>query len=152
MSWHSIPKDDSWKQVTLAHIESLGQRLWISCHCGREKIIGPSAYAAEVRTPMSTPLLAISLRLRCTACGEKRVHVRPEPYAMGRKQCISGAFSSALHPIASQFDPLASGSPGPQPTARPFVVASVEFGSISRVQRKAGCPLIRETERSISCG
>lgn len=82
MAWHTIPRDDAWKQVTLAHVDALGRGIWIHCHCGRQKIVGPGAFAIELRLPMTTPLLSIALRMRCTACGEKKVQVWPEPYSM----------------------------------------------------------------------
>jgi hypothetical protein len=85
MSWHPIPKDDAWRRVTLAHVEGLGQRLWIRCACGRERLVEPGVYSAETRVPMTTPLLAITVRLRCTSCGARKVHVRPEPYAIGKR-------------------------------------------------------------------
>jgi hypothetical protein len=43
-------------------------------------LIEPATFSAETHVPMTTPLLAVSVRLRCTTCGERRVHVRPEPY------------------------------------------------------------------------
>jgi len=82
MAWHTIPRDDAWKRVTLSHIDSMEQRLWIHCVCGQERIVEPSAYAAEAGLPMSAPLLSIALRLRCSNCGERHVQVWPEPYGI----------------------------------------------------------------------
>jgi hypothetical protein len=28
--WHPEPKNDAWREVHLAHVESLGNRLWLS--------------------------------------------------------------------------------------------------------------------------
>jgi len=86
MSWHTIPRDDAWRQVTLAHIHSLGQRLWINCACHRERLVEPLAYAVETGLDPATPLLSIALRLRCSACGTRRVAVQPEPYGIGRNK------------------------------------------------------------------
>jgi hypothetical protein len=29
--WHIEPKNDTWREVHLAHVESLGNRLWLRC-------------------------------------------------------------------------------------------------------------------------
>jgi hypothetical protein len=84
MSWRSFAKDDAWKRVTLAHVAGLGQRVWIRCACGRERVVEMAEFSAETGVPMTTPLLAIALRMRCTRCGERKVKVAPEPYAIGR--------------------------------------------------------------------
>jgi len=84
VTWRTIPKDDAWKQVTLPHVEGLGQRVWVHCHCGRQRLLEPSAFAADVGVLMETPLLSIAIKLRCSACGEKHVQVWPEPYGIGR--------------------------------------------------------------------
>ena len=60
MSWHTLPKDDAWKQVTLAHVEDLGVPIWIHCHCCHQRMVDPRAYAVEVSLPMDTPLLSIA--------------------------------------------------------------------------------------------
>jgi len=86
MPWHAIPRDDAWRQVTLDHIHGLGQRIWVHCHCGRQRVVEPGAYAAETGISMSAPLLAIALRLRCKACGERTVQVWPEPYGIGDRR------------------------------------------------------------------
>jgi hypothetical protein len=81
MSWHQTPKDDAWKRVTLSHIARLGQRIWIRCNgCGHEQIVEPLAFAAFHGLDEGTPLLSISERLVCTACGEHKAHCWPEPY------------------------------------------------------------------------
>jgi len=82
MTWHTIPRDDAWKRVTIAHISSLGQRLWIHCHCGRQRVVEPSAYATETGLDTATPLHSIGPRLRCSKCGERKVQVWPEPYGI----------------------------------------------------------------------
>ena len=83
MSWHTKPKDDAWRHVTLAHIASLDQRIWLRCNaCGHEQIVEPLAFAAFHDLEQSTPLLSIAERLVCTACGEHKAHCWPEPYSI----------------------------------------------------------------------
>ena len=37
MTWHTLPKDDAWKQVTPQSVSELGQQLWLRCDaCGHE--------------------------------------------------------------------------------------------------------------------
>jgi len=43
--WHNEPKNDAWREVHLAHVESLGNRLWLRCNeCGHSmtQILAPS--------------------------------------------------------------------------------------------------------------
>mgnify|MGYP006945666701 CR=1 FL=1 len=70
-SWHGpLPKDDGWRQVTLASIAALGQRLWLRCNaCGRDLSPEPKIFAAEHGLPLHTPLQIIARRLVCTHCG-----------------------------------------------------------------------------------
>jgi hypothetical protein len=80
MSWHTIPKSDGWRQVTLASIEALDQRLWLRCNaCGREKYLAPRAFAMDHRLDMATPLLLIGRSLRCTGCQARKAHCWPAP-------------------------------------------------------------------------
>ena len=30
--WHIEPKNDAWREVHLAHVEGLGNRLWLRCN------------------------------------------------------------------------------------------------------------------------
>lgn len=81
MGWHTIPKDDGWKKVTLASIAKLGQRLWLRCNaCCHSVTPEPLAFGAEHGLPDTTPLLLIELRLVCTKCRERKAHCWPEPY------------------------------------------------------------------------
>jgi hypothetical protein len=72
MSWHQIPKDDAWKRVTLAHVASLGQRIWLRCKaCAHEQYQDPLAFAAFHDVDPATPQL-IAPKLLCTVCGEHK--------------------------------------------------------------------------------
>lgn len=85
MGWHAIPKDDAWKAVTLASVNALGQRLWLRCDgCGRHVYTPALEFAAGRGLDPSTPLFAITLRLRCTRCGERKGWCAPEPYSQGQ--------------------------------------------------------------------
>jgi len=67
--WHNEPKNDAWLQVHLAHVESLGNRLWLRCNsCGHSMTPEPGAFAKEHHLDMRTPLLTIARRLKCTRC------------------------------------------------------------------------------------
>src|SRR5690606_32681764 len=85
--WHGpLPKDDAWRQVTLASIAELGQRLWLRCNaCGRDRSPQPEAFAAEHGLPLDMPLAIIARRLVCTHCGARKAQGRPGPYAIGKK-------------------------------------------------------------------
>lgn len=85
MTWNSIPKDDAWRQVSLAYVHASGQRIWIHCACGRQTVEEPLAYAQIHDISPDTPLLSIARRLRCSQCGERRVQVWPEPYSIERR-------------------------------------------------------------------
>jgi len=83
MAWHITPKDDAWRQVTLASVEQLEQRLWLRCNgCGHSAIIAPRAFAERAGVDMTTPLLTIGQALRCVECGEQKGHCWPEPHGV----------------------------------------------------------------------
>ncbi len=78
--WHSAPKNDAWREVHLAHVESLGNRLWLRCDaCGHSITPEPRELANEHQLDMETPLLLIARRLKCTHCNERKAHCWPEP-------------------------------------------------------------------------
>lgn len=80
--WHPKPRGDGWRQVHLAHVESLNKNLWLRCNgCGHSVCPAPRAFAEQHALPMSTPLRSIAPRLRCTKCGERFAHCWPEPYS-----------------------------------------------------------------------
>lgn len=85
MDWHPTPRDDAWKQAHLAMVERLRKRLWLGCDwCQRTVMVDVSSFAREHNLDMSTPLLTISKRLKCMACGYRRAHARPEPAGYGQ--------------------------------------------------------------------
>jgi hypothetical protein len=80
--WNRIPKDDGWRKVHLASIEALGVRLWLMCDaCHHTAYPEPRAFAEEHQLELTTPLLLISRRLRCSKCGSRKCGCRPEPYS-----------------------------------------------------------------------
>ena len=83
MAWHTRPKDDTWRQVTLAHLARLSQRLWLRCNgCGHSVIAPPDAFGSLHALPSCTPLLLIGERLVCSHCGERKGSCWPEPYGI----------------------------------------------------------------------
>ena len=61
-------------------LEKLGKRVWLNCDwCQRSVYADVRAFAMGHRLDMLTPLLTISRRLRCTRCGYRRAHAKPEP-------------------------------------------------------------------------
>ena len=54
MSWHTRPTDDAWKRVTLAHIASLDQRIWLRCPQGQRNrgVYNHYEYDAEKRAAL----------------------------------------------------------------------------------------------------
>jgi len=73
-------------RVHLAHVESLGNRLWLRCDaCGHSMTPDPRAFANEHHLDMQMPLLLIARRLKCTRCNEIKAHCWPELYGIGMK-------------------------------------------------------------------
>lgn len=86
MGWHTVPRDDAWKRVTLDHVAGLGQRIWLRCNaCGHDLTMEPDAFSTERHVPMTTPLLSIAHRLVCTRCGARKAHCWPEPYSTTKR-------------------------------------------------------------------
>jgi len=84
--WHPEPKNDAWREVHLAHVESLGNRLWLRCNaCGHSITPDPREFAHQHHLDMKTPLLLIAKRLKCTHCNERKAHCWPEPYGIEMK-------------------------------------------------------------------
>ncbi len=53
--WHNEPKNDAWREVHLAHVESLGNRLWLRCNaCGHSITPEPRTFANEHHLEMTT--------------------------------------------------------------------------------------------------
>jgi hypothetical protein len=81
--WHQFSEVDAWRQVHLAHVETLGLRLWLRCNaCGHSLTPEPKDFATEQGLEMTLPLLSIARRLRCLHCGERKAHCWPEPYSL----------------------------------------------------------------------
>jgi len=81
--WHRKPKDGAWRDVHLAHVASLGSRLWLRCNdCGHSVTPPPGAFAEAHDLEMTTSLLIIARRLRCTRCGARKAICWPEPYGI----------------------------------------------------------------------
>ena len=71
---------DTTKPVTLADLDREGKLAWVYCNaCGRERDVPPSSLGL----PLDTPVPAAGKRLVCSACGCRRVTVRPELYPGG---------------------------------------------------------------------
>ena len=85
MNCHVRPKDDAWKQVTIARQAADGNMLWMLCECGREIYVDPLVFAREKNIDPETPLFSVGAALRCTRCGEKKVRCRPRPYSIATR-------------------------------------------------------------------
>ena len=80
---HIDPKTDDWREVHLAHVESLGSKLWLDCNiCGHSMTLEPREFASEHHLDMKTPLLLIARRLTCTHCNARKAHCWPKPYGI----------------------------------------------------------------------
>jgi len=63
---------DASLPMTLANMRSLGVRSVESlCRCGREAIVDVSALSGDITVP------SLQGRLRCSGCGERLRHCRP---------------------------------------------------------------------------
>jgi len=63
--WHTEPKNDDWREVHLARVESLGYRLWLRCNsCGHSLTPAPREFAQAYHLDLRTPLLSIAKRLK----------------------------------------------------------------------------------------
>jgi hypothetical protein len=79
VGWHRIPRDNQWKLVTLATCRP-GDELWLRCDwCARTIDIDPKVFEERHKLPLSTPFLSISLRLKCTRCGERKAYCKLKP-------------------------------------------------------------------------
>lgn len=87
MVWHTTPKDDAWKQVTVRSVNPLCQNLWLRCnHCDHEVVIDAVVFSERSNASFDTPLLLIGQRLRCSKCGEQKSHCWPEPYGVHQRK------------------------------------------------------------------
>lgn len=71
---------DPTKPVTLADLDRQGKLAWVYCNeCGRERDVPPR----DLGLPLDTPAPEAGKRLVCSACGDRKVTVRPELYPGG---------------------------------------------------------------------
>jgi hypothetical protein len=86
-AWHQIPKDDAWKQVTLRSVNAMGQNLWIRCdHCCHDLVINAVVFSERSGVDLDSPLLGVSLKLKCSKCGQRKSYCRPEPYGIHQRK------------------------------------------------------------------
>ena len=85
MGWHSIPRDDAWRQVTFARAlaEPDVPLLWVDCACGRTEYPTIGEFLARTGLDADTPFLVASINLRCQRCSERKMHVRTAPHGIG---------------------------------------------------------------------
>jgi hypothetical protein len=74
--------------VTLADLIRDGKLLWVYCNdCGHERDVEP----ATVPLPLSHPVPDVGKRMKCSACGGRKVTTAPELHPGGitayRKRC-----------------------------------------------------------------
>ena len=74
---HIDPKTDDWREVHLAHVESLGNRLWLRCNaCGHSMTPDPREFAHQHHLDMKTPLLSIARLPLSSALASGKRHYR----------------------------------------------------------------------------
>ncbi len=77
---------DPTKPVTLADLDRQGKLAWVYCNeCGRERDVPPR----DLGLPLDTPAPEAGKRLVCSACGDRKVTVRPELYPGGVEEVLS---------------------------------------------------------------
>ena len=68
------------KPVTLGYLEATSKLAWVYCNaCGRERDVPPG----DLGLPMDTLVPEAGKRLVCSACGGRKVTVKPELYPGG---------------------------------------------------------------------
>ena len=81
MSWHTLPTDGAWKQVTLATTATLGYRLGLRCNaCGHSLTPEVDDFAGRHRLDKRTPLMIVGRALKCLRCGDRKAHCWLEPF------------------------------------------------------------------------
>jgi hypothetical protein len=71
---------DVTKPVTLSDLVCDGKLAWVYCNaCGRERDVQPG----DLGLLLDMPVPEAGKRLVCSACGERKVTVRPELYPGG---------------------------------------------------------------------
>jgi hypothetical protein len=60
MAYHTRPRDDAWKQITLTSVAVLGLNLWLRCDaCGHNATPEPLTIGKQHGLDPATPLLTI---------------------------------------------------------------------------------------------
>jgi hypothetical protein len=66
--------------VTLTDLVRDGKLVWVYCtSCGHERDIDP----ATMPLPHETPVPEVGKRMKCSACGSRKIDARPELYPGG---------------------------------------------------------------------
>jgi hypothetical protein len=66
--------------VTLGDLERSGKLLWVyCCDCGRERDLEPGA----LPLPREYPVPKVATRMKCSACGSRKINTKPELYPGG---------------------------------------------------------------------
>jgi hypothetical protein len=61
--------------VTLSDLAHEGKLLWVYCTgCGRERDLDP----LSLPLPGETPVPSVGKRMKCSACGSRKIDARPE--------------------------------------------------------------------------
>ena len=77
--------------VTLDDLIREDKLLWVyCCDCCHERDVNP----ATVPLPAETPVPVVGKRMKCSACGSRKVDTRPELYPGAWSQCASGCATS----------------------------------------------------------
>jgi hypothetical protein len=80
------------RPVTLDDLSRAGKLLWLyCCDCGRERDIEP----ASLPLPPDIPVPLVGQRMKCSACGSRKINAKPELYPGGvhlmrQRHCDSG--------------------------------------------------------------
>ena len=66
--------------VTLSDLMDAGKLLWVyCCDCGRERDIDP----ASLPLPPAFPVPVVGSRMKCSACGSRKINTKPELWDRG---------------------------------------------------------------------
>lgn len=68
--WHRFPKDDAWRECTLANSVKNDFRYQPCCrNCWHKgEMMTPAEVSAWAMVPMDTPIIALAARLVCSKC------------------------------------------------------------------------------------
>ena len=66
--------------VTLGDLVLLDKLLWVyCCDCGHERDVDP----LSIGLPVETPVPSVGKRMKCSACGSRKIDAKPELYPGG---------------------------------------------------------------------